>query len=324
MPDGHTSDQSAHLDLQSRVPAAANGLALVDYLVQRFRYHSRAQWREVIDAGQVAVNGRTAAPGQPVATGAIVRYRKLHAEPTVDRDIRICHVDAAILVLEKPAQLPMHADGPFVRHTLIHLLRTELGHPEAHIVHRLDRETSGLVVVARTIAARRCLEQQFAAGAVQKSYLAVVRGRVDGAFRCDAAIGHSSTSCITLRRSAAPTARAAKAASTSFELVERGPLRSLLRVRPTTGRTHQIRVHLEHCGHPLVGDKLYGRPDEDYLAFVHRMKAGGDPRQTPTGEPPRQLLHASDLRFTHPDSDALLHFDSPPPAEFRDWLHAES
>ena len=108
-----------------------------------------------------------------------------------------------------------------------------------------------------------------------------------------------------------------------FTVAERGPDRTLLTCRPTTGRTHQIRAHLEHAGHAILGDKLYGRPDADYLAFVRRMKAGGDPRETPPGEPGRQLLHATRLRLRHPTSNAPTEFEHDPPREFFEWLLAD-
>lgn len=318
--DGQRDDSEAPLELSSRVPATAAGQTLLDWLASRFRYHPRERWQDEIGAGRVRIDGRDAAPGDVLAAGMTVLYCKLHREPVVDRTVRVLHADAALLVVEKPAHLPMHADGPFVRNTLIHLLRTEHGHPEARIVHRLDRETSGLVVAARASAARRALERQFSAGTVAKHYLAVVRGEVAADFVCDAAIGHSTTSSIALRRSAAADSKQARPARTDFRVLERAPGRTLLECVPATGRTHQIRVHLEHAGFPVLGDKLYGRPDADYLEFVRRMKAGGDPRDTPAGQPSRQLLHAASLEFEHPDSGERLRFESPSPPEFDRWL----
>ena len=310
------------LELRSRVPTSAAGKRLDDYLAGRFRYHSIARWRQEIAAGRVDLDGRRPAPESVVRAGATVLYRKLHREPPVDRDVRIVHSDSALLVVDKPAHLPIHGDGAFVRNTVVHVLRHELGFPEARIVHRLDRETSGLVAVARSTAARRELERQFAAGTVAKTYLAVVRGHVAEDFVCEAAIGHAAHSEIALRRSASTAARDAKPAATRFAVIERGPRNTLLRCEPATGRTHQLRVHLEHVGHPIVGDKLYGRPDTDYLEFVRRVKAGGDPRAASPGEPGRQLLHAAELALRHPDDGRPLQLEAPMPAEFREWLLA--
>ncbi|MCA8974219.1 MAG: RluA family pseudouridine synthase, partial [Planctomycetes bacterium] len=290
------------------------------YLAERFRYHDRATWTGEAREGRLLLDGEVAAPDAVARTGAILVYRKPHREPPIDRSIRLIHQDADIAVVDKPAQLRVHADGPFLRHVLIHLLRTECGIADATLVHRLDRETSGLVVVARSRTARRHLESQFATGTVEKEYLAVVHGIPPGPFCCRQPIGHAADSKVALRRSAAADARNPKAARTEFGIEERGPCRTLLRCRPHTGRTHQIRVHLEHCGFPIVGDKLYGRSDDDYLGFVQAVKAGADARTATDGRPSRQLLHAASLTIRHPVGERSMTFFSPLPDEFRRWL----
>ena len=307
------------LILRTRIPRLAAGQPLLAYLLQRFRYLDRAGWLAEIDAGRVFVDGRLARAEQPLRAGCELAYHKPHQEPRIDRNLRIVEANANFLVVDKPAHLPMHSDGPFVRNTLVHLLRSG-DYPEAELVHRLDRETSGLCVVARTAAVRRALEVQFTKGTVAKAYLAVVRGLVAADFTVDAPIGHAPDSTIALRRSAAIGAREPSPARTDFTVVARGAQHTLLRCVPHTGRTHQIRVHLEHAGFPLVGDKLYGRPDADYLAFVARVKAGGDARDVATGEPDRQLLHAAELAFDEPETGVRRVFHSPLPAAFRAWL----
>lgn len=309
----------AGLRLESRLPAAADGQHLLDYLATRFRYLGREAWADEIRAGRILVAGKPALPHQRLRRGACLTYWKPGAEPAVDDNFRILRQTNEHAIVDKPAHLPMHADGPFVQHTLVHLLRSG-PLPTASLVHRLDRETSGVCVVALTTAARRDLEAQFAAGAVTKHYLAIVHGEVAGDFLATAAIGMAAASSITLRRSAASSAVAAKPARTAFRLLARGGGRSLLLCRPFTGRTHQIRVHLEHHGHPLCGDKLYGRSDADYLAFVHRVKAGGDARQAAPGTPPRQLLHALRLAFTAPGSGQPEQAEAPLPADWQAWL----
>lgn len=310
------------VQLSSRVPPQMHGATLLDYLCRRFRYFDRDGWQRELDRGRIEVDGVTAGADLVMRGGTAVVYNKPHQEPPIDRDVRILYRDSDIVVVDKPAHLPMHSDGPFLRHTLIFLLRSEHGLAGATLVHRLDRETSGVVVVAQNRDARRKLDEQFAAGTVGKHYLAVVHGSPPDTFRCDAAIGHAATSEVALRRSAAADARATKTASTAFETLERAGARSLVRCVPGSGRTHQIRVHLEHLGHPIVGDKLYGRPDADYLGFVHAVKAGADPRQETDTAPSRQLLHATELQFRHPTSGAVVAFTSPAPPEFRRWLLA--
>lgn len=308
------------LELRSRVPADQAGSQLLDYLLRRFPYLDRAGWRREIEAGRLSLNGRPLAATDRLAAGGRLCYRRSHVEPPVDDRIDVRHDDEAVLVVQKPAHLPMHADGPFIQNTLIHLLQTRLAAPGLQLVHRLDRETSGLCVLARSAAARDRLRQQFAAGTVHKAYLAVVRGVAPGDFEVDAPIGRSATSTISLRRTTAATAIDAKPARTRFELLRRGRERSLLRCLPHTGRTHQIRVHLEHVGLPVLGDKLYGRPDADYLAFVHRVKAGGSASIGAADDPGRQLLHAAELAFAHPTHGERIEFTDAAPIEFDAWL----
>ncbi|MCB9887267.1 MAG: RluA family pseudouridine synthase [Planctomycetes bacterium] len=321
LPESKRAAEPALLELRSKVPATLAGLPLVDYLCRRFPYLTRQAWLAEIARGRLHVAGRRASAEQLLATGAAVTFFKEHLEPVVDRAITLLHRGADFVAAAKPAHLPMHADGPFVRHTFVHLLGEQLGGAKVHLVHRLDRETSGVVIAALTGQARAWFGAQFEGGQVQKTYLAVVRGTAAASqFVVDAPIGRRGGSEITLRRTAGPDAVEPQAASTEFEvLAERGG-HSLVRCRPRTGRTHQIRVHLEHAGLPIVGDKLYGRPDADYLAFVQRVKAGGDARDVPAGEPDRQLLHAHALQLLPHGANAATTFVAPPPADFREWL----
>jgi len=316
------ADPSTPLILRSRVPGNAGGGSLLDYLAARFPYHTRAQWADEILAGRIRVDGGVPLAGQRLRAGAEVAYTRPHAEPFVDDRIGVLHEDADLLVVDKPAHLPMHADGPFVRATLINLLRTQRREPELSLVHRLDRETSGVCVVARTAAARAHLPNEFAARGVLKRYLAVVHGHVAGDFRCDEPIGRARESSVAVRRAVGAAALAPEPASTDFVVVERGHDVTLLRCEPRTGRTHQIRVHLESVGHPIVGDKLYGRTDAEFVAFVRAVKQSGDVRTTVGSGPDRHLLHASSLQFVHPRTNELVTYESPLPALFRERLMA--
>ena len=315
----HEPSDHAALELRSRIPKQAHGLSLIDYLLQRFRYLDRAAWLAELSAGRLSLDGAIAKAEQRLRAGAELIFHKIQREPEVSRDLRVVHTSPGFVIVEKPAHLPMHSDGPFVRHTLVHMLRSG-SLPEAEIVHRLDRETSGLCVVARTEVARQLLERQFVTGSVAKAYLALVRGEVANDFVVQAPIGHCAHSSISLRRSAKPDARNPRPARTDFFVQQRCPGVTLLRCVPHTGRTHQIRVHLELAGHALLGDKLYGRPDADYLDFVTRVKNGGDARVVAAGEPNRQLLHAAELAFDDPDSGARVHFTSALPGDFATWL----
>ncbi len=318
MTDEPTTDE---LVLRSRVPPAAAGSNLLEYLETRFPYLDRAGWLAEIAAGRLAVDGRPATAAARLAARAEVAYRKRHREPFAATSIVVLHEDEHVLVVDKPSHLPMHADGPFVRATLIHRLRERRGEPTLGLVHRLDRETSGVCVLARTAAARASLHRQFEHGEVAKVYHAVVAGHPPDAFVVDGAIGRARASTVALRRAVGELAVDPRPASTRFTAVARGAVATLVRCEPLTGRTHQIRVHLEHAGFPILGDKLYGRSDEQYLAFVRAVKSANDSRRVADGGPDRQLLHAAALAFEHPTAGAVR-FVAPDPPELARWLHA--
>lgn len=307
--------------LQSRVPKAAAGLTLLDHLAQRFRYLDRAAWQRAIDRGEVTVDGQAATAGLRLRAGTTVAYRQPWREPWVDTGFQVLWTTADYAVVGKPAHLPMHADGPFAAHTLIQLLRRG-PLPDARLVHRLDRETSGVCVVARNATAGRDLAHQFASGTTRKRYLAIVHGRVESDFAVAAPIGRSRSSAVAIRRSAAPDALAPQSAATDFRVLRTSADRSLVCCEPATGRTHQIRVHLEFAGHPLLGDKLYGQSDAAYLEFVARAKATHDARLAAGAGhgPDRHLLHAHWLEFREPRTQATVAFTAPWPADFARWL----
>lgn len=306
--------------LGSLVPPNAHGRSLIEYLCARFPYHDRARWLSEIAAGTVHVGGLCAVADRVLRRGERVSYLRPDPEPWVDDRIATLYEDACVLAVDKPAHLPMHADGPFRRSTLVHLLQSRRDEPSLGPCHRLDRETSGVVLFARDDAARKDLQQQFEAGTVAKSYVAVVRGLVAADFVVDAPIGHAIASAVTLRRACGPACRDGKPARTSFQVVRRGAANTLLRALPATGRTHQIRAHLEHAGHPIVGDKLYGRRDEDYLAFIADAKRTGDARSWRDGGPQRHLLHAEALTFRHPSEAEDRTITAPLPDLFFAWL----
>ena len=311
--------RSSHtIRLTSRVPAQARGAALIDWLARRFRYHSRAIWLEQLHAGNVRLNGEVARGSERLSTGMEIAYSKLHQEPEVCADVHVLHKDDELLVVDKPAHLPMHADGPFIRNTLIHILRRDHGE-DLQLIHRLDRETSGVVLVARNKIVQAQVQSQFG-HEISKSYVAVVRGAVAAPFTCDEPIGYHDSSEIHIRRSASKDASRQQPAETRITPIERGPSCTLVSCHPKTGRTHQIRAHLEHHGHPILGDKLYGHSDANYLSFVRRMKAGESVFSNPEDGPNRQLLHADAVTLRHPGEHREVTYKAPVPREFSEWL----
>ncbi|MEC9046576.1 MAG: RluA family pseudouridine synthase [Planctomycetota bacterium] len=309
------------ITLTSRIPADARGVDLLTYLARRFRYHERDEWRRLLLEGRVQLDGTVATGDEPLSAGMELCYQKLHREPRVATNAVVLYEDEQLLVVDKPAHLPMHADGPFIRNTLIHLLRARHG-DQLQLCHRLDRETSGVVIVAKDKQTQAAVQAQFGDG-LAKEYVAVVHGTLKAPLVCDQPVGRHPSSSVRLRRSANYDATAPQAAHTSLTPIEHGAERTLVRCQPTTGRTHQIRAHLEHVGHPIVGDKLYGRGDADYLAFVRSMKAGESvfEYQLPGAlGPNRHLLHAQSVTLEHPKLTSRMTFRAAQPPEFEEWL----
>jgi RluA family pseudouridine synthase len=316
----------AETELRSSVPAAAAGLSLLDYLCKRFRYQERAAWQALIQQGRLTVNGQPCQPQRRLLARDLVAYKVVLKEPPVDTAIAILHQEEGFLVASKPGGLPSHADGTFIRNTFIALLNQRLDpRTPAKLVHRLDRETSGLMVAALKKESHQSLTRQFESHAVAKTYLALVEGQpAQDAFEVQGLLGRDPQSAVSIRHAllapGSPGSESAKASRTLFEVRQRFAGRALLACRPLTGRTNQIRVHLASIGLPITGDKLYGRSDEQFLNFVRHVKAGGDPMACPGLPCPRQLLHAWQLEFNHPTQGQRLQFEAPLPADFSAFL----
>lgn len=312
--------------LRSKVPANLSNLALVDYLSRRFRYQTAETWRELVQAGKVTVNDHTAGPDALLKKGDWVAYSVVLREPPVDRDIRILHEEETFLVADKPGQLPSHADGNFIKHTFIYILGEMLKakgwNGTAQLVHRLDRETSGLMVVAKEGKAHQALVQQFEKGLVEKEYVTVVRGEItEDEVEVAGAIGKDPDSEISVRQKVVPEGTPfSKPSKTLFRKITGLKGFTQLLCLPKTGRTNQIRVHLDSIGHPVAGDKLYGRTDAEFLAYIRHVKAGGDPGWKGVLESDRQLLHASKLTFAHPVTGQKVSFAAELPADMKAFI----
>ncbi len=271
-----------------RIPGELDGRSLLEALETLFGHVPGGEWREIIREGRLLdPSGKAAEAGRVVRAGE--QYARVfpgNVEPAVNAEVRVLHEDEAIVVLHKPAPLPMHPCGRFHRNTLQYFLHAAW-HPEKpRPAHRLDANTSGLVVCARTRHFAKLLQPQFVRGDVEKVYLVRVQGHpAEDRFTSDAPI--SAAACDLGARE---VDEEGLEALTAFEVLRRGgDGTSLLEARPVTGRTNQIRIHLWHAGHPVLGDPVYlpgGRrgdtqtlsPDDGpmcllawKLAFVHPL-----------------------------------------------------
>ncbi len=284
------------------VAARHDGFTLLDLVCEVFAHIPRDHWQSTIAAGDL-VDGQH----HPVTAAHVVRpgeryytRERLQVEPDVNAGIELLHEDAALIVVNKPAPLPMHPSGRFHRNTLEWILRQVYAPQKPRPAHRLDANTSGIAVFTRTAAHARVLQPQFERGDVQKRYLARVIGHPpDDHFECTAAIATTEGHC----GARIVNEEGGVHARTEFEVVERFPDgTSLLSVKPRTGRTNQIRVHLWHLGWPIRGDAMY-QPD-------HQL---GEVQTHAVGDAPLNL-HAFELTFTHPGHGNLVTFQAPIPA----------
>jgi 23S rRNA pseudouridine1911/1915/1917 synthase len=298
--------EPAHADAQHslKLPADAAGQRFDVALARALPQFSRARLRAWIDAGRVTQDGRAALPTRKVRGGeeVVVHATSLPPETELHPEaiaLGIVAEDEALLVVDKPAGLVVHPGAGNWAGTLANALlhhAPQLAHvPRAGIVHRLDKDTSGLMVVAKTLTAHTALVRQLQARTVTREYLALATGDLAHGDTVDAPIGRHPT-----RRTTMAIVASGKAARTHFEVLERFGKATLLRCRLETGRTHQIRVHLASLGHPLVGDPAYGRKGP--IPFS------------------RQALHAARLSLDHPLTGRAESWESPLPQDFRDVL----
>jgi 23S rRNA pseudouridine1911/1915/1917 synthase len=279
------------------------------FLVRRFPGHSRTSLARQIDEGHVAVNGRVGGrvkPGMRVDEGDEIRvYLAQRSEPYAAPEkipLKVLFEDKWLVVLDKPPGLTVHPGTGEKSGTMANALAYHFGElsrvqgpMRPGIVHRLDKDTSGVILVAKDDQTHHHLASQFRERFVRKEYHAVVRGRVElDADLVDAPIGANKR---------APTRMAVRfdvgrASQTYYEVIERFPHHTYVKCMPKTGRTHQIRVHMAFVGYPLVGDKLYGGVEPALSEIC-----------------PRQALHAHKLTFRHPESGEMMTFEAPLPAD---------
>lgn len=306
----------------SVVPREFVGSTLLDYLVRRFTYLSEQEWLEQIALGRIAKNGQHCFGDGPILGGDVIAFtidQSEFPEPAADLDFQIIYKDDWLLGINKPGNLLVHRQGRSLTHNLIYQLRHvhQPPYPEAGVVNRLDRETSGVVLVARRAEFLGRLNALFAAHEVAKTYLAVVQGELETAHgEIDLPIGRDPQSAVSYRHCADARAVDAKEAVTRYQVVAEYGSYSLLRLQPRTGRTHQLRVHLAHIGHPILHDKLYGRSDQEFLAWRHRPV-----EVQAAGQGGRQALHAESLTFTHPWTGREVRIVAELPEDMRELIN---
>lgn len=311
---GPVEFRSHELDL----PPEAAGLRFDQALARALPQYSRAQLQSWIESGAARTEGRTLRCKDRVAGGERVRiHAQLEGRDEVAAEqlpLTVVFEDRALLVIDKPAGMVVHPGAGNPRHTLQNALlgldpRLALV-PRAGLVHRLDKDTSGLLVVARTPEVHTALVAALAAREISRQYLAICTGVMTGGGTVDQPIGRHRAQRLKMavRRDGRP-------AVTHYRVLERFRAHTLVRAELESGRTHQIRVHLAYIGFPIVGDPLYGGR--------RRTPAGSTPAQAAAlAGFHRQALHAERLGLTHPVSEKRLEWQAPLPTDMQRLLAA--
>ena len=282
----------------------ANGQRLDKYLAEEMADLSRSRIKELVQAGEILVNGKKSKVSYKVQKGDLIQVTILPLEPLAleaeNIPLDIVYEDEDVIVVNKPQGMVVHPAAGHPSHTLVNALlyhtRDLADSPEGFrpgIVHRIDKDTSGLLMVAKNAAARESLEKQLAAKSNKRQYLAIVHGNfAEEEGTIDAPIGRNPKD-----RKQMAVVEKGKRAVTHFKVLEQYQGYSLVDCQLETGRTHQIRVHMAYIGHPLAGDPLYG------------------PRKTLAGH--GQFLHAKTLGFEQPSTGEWLEFSVQPPEIFQ-------
>lgn len=286
------------------VPQESSRMRLDIFLARALPQFSRSRLQRLIGEGAVRLNGQTARPRQLVRRDDVIDLREPppakidHAPEEIP--LSILHEDVDLIVIDKPAGLVVHPGAGHRGGTLVNALLHHSpnlsgigGKERPGIVHRLDKETSGCLVVAKNDEAHRSLSKQFADRTIDKIYLALIAGKLrKSSGVIDAAIGRHAKD----RQRMSVQSTRGRAARTEYRVVRQSAAAGLVECKLHSGRTHQIRVHLHHLGHPVLGDKVYGaRFAKDF---------------------PRQMLHAWKLSFTHPRTEKRMSFEAPLPEDF--------
>ena len=284
--------------LSCKVTKNYANLTLIEYLSQRFKYFSKEKWLQKIIDKSILVDGSFSTPEHILKIGTEVSYiiKELN-EPPANTNYSIIYEDDFIIAVNKPANLLVHKKGPSITKNLVYLLRHLSNNPNYNkidAVNRLDRETSGIVLFSKDKNILKILHKYFYSNKIYKEYIAVVKNiPPQNNFLIGLPIGKDTDSKITYKFKI--DNKNGKQAQTLIKTISSNKNYSLINIIPNTGRTHQIRVHLSYIGCPILGDKLYGMPEDKYIEWRKAPNNYSDKLEFQ-----RQALHCGKIAFIHP------------------------
>lgn len=302
--------------LTEKVPEGSAGRRLDQVLAELFADYSRSKLQTWIKAGKVRVDGKLLKPKERLEGGEIIEL-DAEAETVIECTaeaipLQIVYEDDAVLIINKPAGLVVHpAAGNWhgtLQNALLYHQKSLQTLPRAGIVHRIDKDTSGLLMVAKTLQAHNSLVEQLQAREIQREYLAITTGRMTSGGTIDEPIGRHP-----VNRKRYAVREAGKPAVTHYRVIQRFTSHTLIQVKLETGRTHQIRVHMAYVRYPLLGDPVYGGrfrlPPGCSISFEKALRVFR-----------RQALHAASLGLTHPVSGEFCQWQAPVPEDMQHLL----
>lgn len=306
---------AAWVEVPFEVQKPQDGWRVDAYLAKRLQRYSRSAVQKMIDEGLVKLAGRPVKSATRVSAGqtVVIRYPKREEPPAAVDRLEVLYEDDFLLAVDKPGQVLSHPTDRVVENAVTSIVKKQFPALKLHLAHRLDRETSGVLLMSKDPATAKRMTEAFFEREVEKTYCALVAGRVSWASKeVDAPIDRAGGEILVKQ-----AVGSGQPALTLFQRLAAGRTASLVAARPKTGRLHQIRVHLAHLGHPVVGDKLYTGEGEYYLKAVRKELVDADLETLGAG---RQLLHAWKLAMTHPKTRKPLEILAPLPADFLEAL----